>query len=140
MYGFLNIESPFMLARAPLLTPDRVLIVEDEAWIAMEVEEEVRNLGCQRTFLAYHQQQALDAIDNFQPDFAIVDVALTGTGVNYDIADALAERSIPFIFSSGHRAGDVPDRHRNRPFVSKPMQSSELAQAIVFVLGSSNLA
>lgn len=129
-----------MPERAPLSAPDRVLIIEDEAWIAMEAEERVRNLGGHRRFQAYNQQQALDSIDTFQPNFAIVDVALTHRCVNYDIADALAARSIPFIFSSGHRAGDVPDRHRNHPFVNKPMQPSELAQAIVFCVGSGDLA
>jgi CheY-like chemotaxis protein len=118
------------------LTGRRVLIVEDEALIAMAVEEEVRLLGSTDIYIAYHKQQALDALGDFKPDFAVIDVSLTDTGNDYEIADALAERRIPFIFSSGHLAGELPDRHVGRPFVSKPMQSKDIAEAVVMAFAN----
>jgi CheY-like chemotaxis protein len=130
----LNILDFPMGENTALLGDMRVLIVEDEPLIAFSVEDEARSLGCSATYIAYHQQQALDAIDAFAPDFAILDVALTNTGTDYTIADALADRNIPFIFSSGHRAGERPERHMARPFVGKPMQSSDFAAAVRMAL------
>lgn len=118
-----------------VLATRRILVVEDEALIALAVEEEARMLGGTETYVAYHKQQALEAIAEWHPDIAIVDVSLTDTGEDYEIADTLADRGIPFVFSSGHLAGELPDRHVGRPFVSKPMQSSDFAEAIKMALG-----
>ncbi|MET3900680.1 DNA-binding response OmpR family regulator [Devosia sp. UYZn731] len=112
----------------------RVLIVEDEALIVMAVEDEVRQLGCTDIFVAYNKEQALVEIDSYKPGFAILDLSLTDNGEDYDIADRLAERGIPFIFSSGHLAAELPDRHVGRPFVGKPMQSKDFAEAVTMAL------
>jgi len=124
-----------MTVETEILAARRVLIVEDEALIAMAVEDEVRRLGCTDMFVAYNKAQALHEIDSYMPAFAIIDVSLTDTGEDYEIADRLAERGIPFIFSSGHLAGELPDRHVGRPFVSKPMQSSDFAEAVRMAFG-----
>lgn len=128
-----------MFDSAELLTSRRVLIVEDEALIAMAVDEEIRRLGCNDIYTAYHKQQALDALDEFAPDFAILDVALTYSGSNYEVADMLGDRGIPLLFSSGHLVGELPDRHAGHPFVSKPMQTSEVIEAIRMALQVDNL-
>jgi hypothetical protein len=65
---------------------------------------------------------------------AIVDVSPVGTGCDYEIADTLADRGIPFIFSTGHMARELPDRHVGRPLVSKPMQSRAFAEAVRMAL------
>ena len=119
-----------------ILAARRILIVEDEALIALAVEEEARLLGAEETYIAYHKQQALEAIDGWKPDFAVIDVSLTDTCSDYGIADALADHGIPFVFSSGHLAGELPDRHIGRPFVSKPMQSSDFAEAVKMALAT----
>jgi hypothetical protein len=46
----------------------------------------------------------------------------------------LADRGIPFIFSTGHMARELPDRHVGRPLVSKPMQSRAFAEAVRMAL------
>lgn len=117
-----------------VLLSRRVLIVEDEALIAMAVEEEIRLLGATETLLAYNKQQALEAIEQFRPGFAVLDVSLTDNGDDFELADTLADRGIPFIFSSGHLAGELPDRHVGRPFVAKPMQSTDLYEAVTMAL------
>jgi len=117
------------------LSGRRVLVVEDEALIALTVEEEARLQGATDIYVAHHKQQALEAIEQFQPDFAVLDVGLVDSGEDYAIADLLADRGIAFIFSSGHLAGELPDRHAGRPFVSKPMQSGDFVEACAMALG-----
>ena len=51
-------------------------------------------------------------------DAAILDVNLDGESV-YPVADALRERGIPFVFSSGHAREALPDRFRDMPLVDK---------------------
>ena len=117
-----------------ILTGRRVLIVENEALIAVAVEEEVWCLGTRNTYLALHKHKALEAIEEFKPDVVILDVSLADTGCDYEVADTLADRGIPFIFSIGRMATDLPDRHVGRPLVSKPMQSRAFAEAVSMAL------
>ena len=51
-------------------------------------------------------------------DAAILDVNLDGERVA-PVADALRERGIPFVFSSGHAREALPDRFRDMPLVDK---------------------
>lgn len=126
-----------MIVSNGVLSGRRVLIVEDEALIAMAVEDEAKQLGAEHTYLAYSKEHAFDAMESFRPDFAILDVSLTDTGDDYEIADRLANVGIPFIFSSGHLAGELPDRHVGRPFVNKPMMPDDFAEAVAMALGQS---
>ena len=112
----------------------RVLIVEDDALIAINVEEDVRALGCDEIVVAYHHAQAFSAIAKFVPELAILDISLVDGLLDFTIADHLAEKVIPFIFYSGRLASDVPDRHRNRPFVIKPATGSTLRYAMMLAL------
>lgn len=121
------------------LTRKRVLIVEDEALIAMAVQEEIHLLGSSETHIAPTSEAALAAIAALKPDFAVIDVNLLDVGEDYAVADALARQGIPFIFSSGHLAGELPDRHVGRPFVSKPMQLQDLRDAVTSALSASSI-
>ena len=105
----------------------------------MSVEEEVRKLGCADVFLAYNRREAIKAVSSFRPNFAVLDVSLTYNGEDYDIADLLADNGIPFTFASGHPAGQLPDRHVGRPFIGKPMQSQDLAEAVALALALAQL-
>ena len=108
--------------------------MEDEALIAMAVEEEVRDLGCTDATVAYNREEAIEAVKSFRPDFAVLDVSLTDVGEDYEIADLLADTGVPFIFSSGHLSGNLPERHVGRPFVGKPMQPHEFIEAVSMAL------
>jgi CheY-like chemotaxis protein len=123
-----------MTDHAGILAGRRVLIIEKEALIAAAVEEEVWCLGARNTYLALHKHKALEAIEQFKPEVVIVDVSLAGTGRDYEIADTLADRGIPFIFSFDRMAAELPDRHVGRPIVSKPMDPRAFAEAVSMAL------
>jgi len=115
---------------ATLLLGRRVLIVEDEPLIALMVEEDIRSFGCIEVVAAFSRDDAIAAVRTFGPDVVILDVNLGSTGASFDLADALAEAGIPFIFTSGLLPSDVPERHLERPFLSKPYQPSDLTEAV----------
>jgi len=80
----------------------KVLIVEDEALLALELEYEVEAAGHQVIAHAASKSVALAAIDNNKPDFAFVDIQLIDGPTGVDIGRRLADLDIPFVFVSGN--------------------------------------
>jgi CheY-like chemotaxis protein len=82
------------------LSEVRVLIVEDEMMVAMLLEDMLAEIGYTPVGPAVRIEPALKLVEQGGFDIAILDVNLDGHD-SYPIADALAARSIPFVFASG---------------------------------------
>ncbi|EQB14790.1 MAG: hypothetical protein K0R64_3574 [Novosphingobium lindaniclasticum] len=104
----------------------RVLIVEDEYLIALELAAALEDQGVAvigpATTLA--EAEALcrntDGIDG-----AILDIDLRGEPV-YPLADALRDNAVPFLFSTGCDASQIPARFIDVPRCEKPAGSAEV--------------
>lgn len=103
----------------------RVLVVEDEALVAMLIEDMLGDFGCQVLGPAGSIRQALDAIERDPPDAAILDVNLGGEPV-YPVADALRRCGAPFVLATGYGEMGVAEGYRDAPVLQKPFQESEL--------------
>jgi CheY-like chemotaxis protein len=106
-----------------------VLILEDESLLSMAIEDTVRDLGAERVLSFTDSAQAEDRAKSEDLDCAILDVMIRGEP-SFRIADILEARGIPFVFSSGLVAADLEDRHRHRPFLSKPFSDEQLKEGI----------
>lgn len=107
----------------------RVLIVEDEMFVAMLIEDMLSELGHEVAGMASRVSTALPLIDTLDFDLAILDVNLAGE-MSFPIADAIARKGLPYLFASGYgRQGIVP-AHSHRPVLSKPFSSGDLQSAI----------
>jgi CheY-like chemotaxis protein len=113
--------------------PPRVLVVEDEALIALDIETTLRSLGCVVVGPVATVEQALRALVVGWPDAAILDVNLGHEQV-FPVADRLAERNVPFMFLTGYSPDILPSRHRARPVASKPCRAEALARLLAPVL------
>ncbi len=102
-----------------------VLIVEDEMIVAMMMEDVIRELGVRDVHLCPDVASALEIMRNEPIDCAILDLWLRDRDT-MEIADALAEKSIPFLFSSGSDASALAPRHASRPMISKPFADDDL--------------
>jgi len=102
-----------------------VLVVEDEMIIAMLMEDLMRELGVTNVQICPDVDSALEAVATKSFDCAILDLRIRG-GASTPVADALAERAIPFVFSSGSDAGALEERHADRPLISKPFLDDDL--------------
>lgn len=109
--------------------PFKVLVVEDEALIAMYVEDIVSRSGYDVAGVVSNVDDALAFIDDHTIDSAVLDVNLNGHPV-YPLAEALARRGIPFVFASSYGARSIPAPYRARPIVQKPFAPSELRRAL----------
>jgi CheY-like chemotaxis protein len=73
---------------------------------------------------------ALDLLDDTNDlDGAVVDLNLQGE-MAYPVADALRERQIPFVFSTGYDQSAIPPRYGDTPRCEKPAKTSAIAQAL----------
>jgi CheY-like chemotaxis protein len=112
-----------------LLSGRRVLVVEDEMMMLMIIEDMLAELGCESVTAAATVDQALVLIDTQVFDAAMVDINLNGNK-SHDVADALAARDVPFVFSPGYSALDMSEGYRDRPVLKKPFPYENLAEVL----------
>lgn len=108
----------------------RVMIVEDEALVAMLLEDLLGDLGCQIAGSFGGVGAALAWLDSDQPapDGAVLDVNIAGEMV-FPVAEALRRRGVPFVFATGY--GDLPRRgFEDIRVLSKPLNIGQLRQAV----------
>lgn len=86
----------------------RIMIVEDEALLALELEMEVEAAGHEVVGTAASRTAALDIVEQAEPQFAFVDVHLTDGPSGLEIGRHLAETGIPFVFVTGN-VKRIPD-------------------------------
>jgi CheY-like chemotaxis protein len=113
----------------------RILVVEDEAAISLLLEDMLLDFGCEVIGPAARLSAALDAVSREQVDLAILDVNVAGEPI-YPVAEALAQRSIPFVFSTGYGSAGIRDTFRDRPVLQKPFAQNDLKQKLLMARGS----
>jgi len=111
----------------------RVLVVEDEYFVAILIEEILESAGCIVMGPIPRLPEALDAIDHEDYDVAVLDVNLAGERIN-PVADALSERNVPFLFVTGYGANSLPREYAQRPHICKPFRMAELLSALSSVM------
>jgi len=104
----------------------RLLVVEDEALIAMELCMELESRGWEIVGPAASAEEAMRLIDGSSlPDVAVLDVNLGGQMV-YPFADWLRSRDVPFLFCTGYEQLDDHKRFSNWPTIRKPVNMTLL--------------
>lgn len=111
----------------------RILLIEDEVMIAWALEDMLTGLGCAVVGPAASVQQALTMISTEAIDAAVLDVNLNGEK-SYPVADALAARGVPFVFSTGYNKNNLQDGYLGFPILQKPFERSKLGGALVKLL------
>lgn len=108
----------------------RVLVVEDEPLVALDVVASLRGAGILPVGPAATSVEALHLIDtNDILDGALLDAKLAGRPVD-DVAAALTRRNIPFAFLTGGGREVLPVAFRNTTLIEKPCAPDEMLEAL----------
>jgi DNA-binding NarL/FixJ family response regulator len=86
----------------------RVLLVEDQMIVAVEVEVMLRAAGCEVVGPVGTLQAAITLAHEEALDLAVLDVNLDGEKV-YQAAEELQTRGIPFILATGYGESTLPE-------------------------------
>jgi CheY-like chemotaxis protein len=118
----------------PAAQPACVLVVEDEAYVSSMLELVLQHLGY-RVLLAECLSDGIELARTASIDTAILDINLAGVE-SFPIAAELRHRGIPFMFSSGYTAKNIPDAYRGESVLQKPYGQPQLQEALASLLGA----
>lgn len=111
------------------LPPMRVLVVEDEPLIGMDIGDAVERLGLEVVGPIAELDEALDLAVNAMVGCAIMDLNIRG-GRSYPAVDILLERGVPVLLLSGYGRPSLPDRLQGEAHLSKPFTDEQLSKEI----------
>ena len=103
----------------------RVLLVEDEALVAMMIQETLVEFGFQVVGPVSTTSEALAAAQDKHLDAAVLDINL-GDSLAYGVADILEKRGVPFVFVTGYNSESVESRFIGIPILQKPIERQAL--------------
>jgi CheY-like chemotaxis protein len=107
----------------------RILIVEDEALVAMLVEDALLDAGAEVIGPVATVAEAMSLLDASAPDAAVLDLNLAGE-TSTPVADVLSARGVPFVVATGYGAEGLPPGHATVPVLAKPYDPDELTNTL----------
>ena len=110
------------------LRAHRIMVVEDEALIAMVLVDHLQEIGLSAVGPFSRVADALKVDEEL--DAAILDVNLGGESV-YPVADMLHARGIPFVFMTGYGSASIDPRFATVPVLQKPIEAKALEDMFV---------
>lgn len=115
---------------APTRGP-QILVVEDEALIALMIEDMLSALRCRVVGTARSVAEGLAFLEAHEGplDGAILDISLGDEKV-YRVAAALEARGVPFVFATGYGADTLEERFAGHPTLAKPFEMLALDAVI----------
>jgi CheY-like chemotaxis protein len=111
-----------------------ILVVEDEAIIAMMAEEMLNDLGASVVGPAPSIPSARKLIETSRIDAAVLDVNIRSDRID-PIAELLRARGIPFVFATGYGAGPLSAK-QDEIVLEKPYTADRLLRALTMALGA----
>lgn len=111
------------------LAAARVLVVEDEPLVAIDVAATLSKAGCKVIGPAATLDNANSLVEKGDLEVAILDANLAGDSVD-ELAAELARRKIPFAFLTGYGPDCLPQEFRHAPLVDKPFNPQQLLTVV----------
>ena len=117
------------------MSAHRILVVEDEFIIAIEIARVLGEAGFAIIGPAGTREAALRLADEAEIDAALLDASLHGESVE-DVAAALDRRGIPFLWVTGHGPESLPTARAPTVVLGKPFTAEELLEAVRRLVGA----
>lgn len=102
-----------------------VLIVEDEALVALDLAAQIQDLGHVVVGPAHNLDKAMALVDNSEIDFALLDVNLNGSQ-SIPVARRLQDDGVDFVFLTGYGSPKIVEDFGEATILSKPISEFQL--------------
>jgi CheY-like chemotaxis protein len=116
----------------------KILIVEDEPIVALDLQQELEAFGCEVVALAQSADEALMAVEESQPELALMDLHIIGSLDGIQTARLLRDAyQVPSIFLTAYSDDTTIARAvREMPYgyLTKPFQTRELKATLQIAL------
>ncbi len=119
------------------LAAPKVLVVEDEFVIALDLSSQLQDAGYQVCGPTGRTDIAVGLIDRDTPDMALLDVNLGKGETSCEIARLLMFRRIPFVFLSGYTKNALPADFADIPILAKPCPFKTVQETIERLVSAS---
>ncbi len=113
----------------PALSNQRVLVVEDERLIALDVQDILEEWGCIVLGPVASAEAALQLIADDPPDLAVLDVNLND-GTSEPVAAALRAMGLPFVVLTAYQRSHIGAALQDAPLLSKPVDDKKLKREL----------
>jgi len=117
-----------------MVKQNKILIVEDETIVALDIKRRLEKLGYQVTGLAAKAKQVLELVEHDYPDIILMDIHLNDTLDGIDIANLINQKyRIPVIFVTAYSEDSTMSRaSQARPYgyLLKPFSERDLYAVI----------
>jgi CheY-like chemotaxis protein len=110
--------------------PSLVLLVEDDAIIALTTQMLLEEIGVEEVRVAGSVADALGHIAQARFDLAVLDLNL-GRETSLPVAEQLFAQLVPVIFATGYGDTDLPEAYKSARILSKPYRLDDLRRAIM---------
>lgn len=119
--------------RPATLEGARILLVEDEPLVALDLRYELEDAGATITGIARTVAEAIAATEAGGIDLALLDGNLKGEPVD-EVAQALDGQGVPFCFVSGYGREHLPQGFDHAPLIEKPFRPDMLRGTLTALL------
>lgn len=111
----------------------RVLVVEDEYFVAMDITQAFQEAGVKVIGPCRTEDAARAELQQVTPDAVVLDVRL-GPQPSFGLAEQIAGRALPFLFITGLAPEVIPERFRDVPRLAKPISPRRVVEAVAQLL------
>lgn len=115
---------------APDLTGRKVLVVEDDYYMASDTASALQGAGAEVLGPCPSESSTLRLLEGETPTHAVLDLNLGGGGPRFEIAQMLRQRGVPFIFLTGYDPDVIPPEFRNVMRLEKPVTFRTIVEAV----------
>ncbi len=139
IFSFNSLLLKNFYRKTPMKTGKKVLIVEDEFIISMDIEDMLISLGYTPKNKVLTGKSAIEKINSFKPDMALLDIRLKDNISGFDVANVCKEKKIPFAFitaSTNETTLKKAEKMKPVDIISKPITYNKLKKVMDKVFGS----
>jgi len=117
---------------------NKIMIVEDEAVIALRLQQRLKSMGFDVAGVAYSGEEAVESARDLRPDLILTNIMIPGKLDGIQVAEIVKSAlDIPVIFLTAYSEDKIIERAKQAEsygYIVKPFQNRELKSAIEFAL------